>query len=212
MKHATSLALHGYWQKRQRSDGVRAKVIDAAELAPILNSVFLLATDARGEPAFTFCGADIAARYGRDLCHEGFLDLWGGTDREVIADHIRTLSADRNGLVAGIIAETFGGGFTCFEILLLPLSGGSGTAGLLGSMARVGGHEENNRMRARIVGQSLRSSRFVPATKREFRLEGAGLVSRAPGGETPRRYGHLTVLPGGKPFGRHDAPEPLTEL
>jgi hypothetical protein len=212
MKHATSLALHLYWQKRQRNEGVRAGAIYAGELAPILNSVFLLAANSGRDPTFTFCGADIAARYGRDLCPEPFLDLWTGTDRDIIAGHIVSLSTERKGLVAGMIAETIGGGFTCFELLLLPLSAGSGSAGLLCSMARVGGHEETNRVRAQIVAQSLRSARFLASATHEAPTSNPTRFGwKGPGGELPRRYGHLTVLSGGREFGQPDPRSPLTQ-
>ena len=57
-------------------------------------------------------------------------------------------------------------------MLLLPLAGETAPAGAIGSMVRIGGHEESNRIRARIVAQSLRSIRFLPAV-------GTGALARA---------------------------------
>lgn len=97
------------------------------------------------------------------------------------------------------MAETVGGGFTSFEMLLLPLTGESGAAGAIGSMVRIGGHEEANRIRARIVGQWLRSIRFLPEPEpaRAARLPAAYMVPAPPAG-SGRRYRHLTVVSGGK--------------
>jgi hypothetical protein len=84
-------------------------------------------------------------------------------------------------------------------MLLLPLSGDAGAAGAIGSMVRIGGHEETNRIRARISGQWLRSIRFLspppapmPRTAFPLRPPPARLSQHR------RRYGHLTVLTGGK--------------
>ena len=86
-------------------------------------------------------------------------------------------------------------------MLLLPLAGENGAAGAIGSMVRIGGHDELNRIRARIVAQSLRSIRFLPGVGNR---SGAGYIpapptsSRQPHLGTRRRYGHLTVVSGGK--------------
>jgi hypothetical protein len=83
-------------------------------------------------------------------------------------------------------------------MLLLPLAGSFRPAGALVSMVRIGGHEESNRLRARIVAQSIRSIRFLPAiTFKTSPLEGAPSISASDLKER-RRYGHLTVVTGGK--------------
>jgi hypothetical protein len=108
-------------------------------------------------------------------------------------------------MVAGVLAETVGGGVVALEMTLLPLAGARGAAGAIGSMARIGGHDETNRVRGRVVGQSLRSIRFLPDTalpgrpRRVMAVPPAGLrLASAAAIPTPRRYGHLTVLSGGK--------------
>lgn len=198
MKHATSIALHEYWQSCHGRTGVPANEIRAVELAPILPSLFLIDLDPATAFQFRFCGATIAARYGRDMSNESFLALWGPVDADAVQRHARAMSARGTGLVAGLMAETAGGGFTSFEMLILPLLGENGHAGAIGSMARVGGHEEMNRIRARVVSQSLRSIRLLPGANpppsgdlaRVERRKGAPPAGR-------RRYGHLTVVTGG---------------
>ena len=80
-------------------------------------------------------------------------------------------------MVAGVLGETLGGGVISYEMLLLPLSGEDGAAGAIGSMVRIGGHDETNRIRARIVAQSLRSIRFLPVTGSN---NASGLFARGP--------------------------------
>ena len=215
MKHATSIALYAHWQNRQRHEGVRARAIQADELASFLPSIFLLGMDRQADPTFRFCGVTIAARYGRDLCHEPFLGLWEGDDQILLNSELRKMREQSSGLVAGILAETFGGGFTSFEMLLLPLSAERGVAGVIGSMVRVGGHEETNRIRSRLISQSLRSVRFLPlpakASPRRLRETPAAYVLGS-SGERPRRYGHLTSLPGGAAPMNARNPAPLTKI
>lgn len=199
MKHETSLALYAYWEGCRRTAGVRARGINATELAPILPSLFLLDLPPAGSFRFRFCGAALASRYGRDLCDEPFLPLWNAEDRTTLEPNLRFIAARSAGLVAGLMAETVGGGFTAFEMLLLPLAGENGAAGAIGSMVRVGGHEEANRIRARITAQWLRSIRFLPEPEpaRPARPPAAYMVS-APPAPGQRRYRHLTVVSGGK--------------
>ena len=201
MKHETSVALHDYWQSRHGRAGAPAGQIRAAELAPLLASLFLLEFDLSAGPRFRFCGAAISARYGRDLANEDFLTLWNSSDRPLVERHLRIVSMRSAGLVAGVMGETVGGGFTAFEMVILPLAGESGTAGAIGSMARIGGHDELNRIHARLVAQSLHSSRFLPAAGHSVERTPALAMRAAPEFRPPearRRYRHLTLLPGGK--------------
>ena len=197
MKHETSIALHEYWLSCHGRTGVPANEIRALELAPILPSLFLVDLDLSAGFQLRFCGAAIARRYGRDLCGESFLALWSADDAETFHRHARSMALRSRGLVCGVMAETVGGGFTSFEMLVLPLTSDSGNAGAIGSMVRIGGHEELNRIRARILSQSLRSVRFLPGNWRGTSRAPRGLegVSRAPT-RPPRRYRHLTVVGG----------------
>jgi hypothetical protein len=200
MKHATSLALHAYWQGCHGRSGVPAGEIRAAELAPILPSLFLIDLNLYAGGRFRFCGATIATRYGRDLTNDSFLALWSAEDRDMLERDLKAMAKRATGLVAGVLAETVGAGFSMFEMLLLPLAGDGGTAGAIGSMVRIGGHEEANRIRARIVAQSLRSIRFLPAVGQAFWRRDAALDRALSGSVIAKRrqYRHLSVVPGGK--------------
>jgi hypothetical protein len=202
MKHEISRALYDYWISRYRDAEVRASGIRAVELAPLLPSLFLIELDPAERPLFRFryCGASIATRYGRDLSDENFLELWDASDQATLRRDLRAPAFRSTGMVVGVLAETLGGGVISYETLLLPLAGENGTAGAIGSMTRIGGHDETNRLRARIVTQSLRSIRFLPVAGQQAQ-RGNLLRAVAPAAEEfqiHRRYGHLTVLTGGK--------------
>jgi hypothetical protein len=198
MKHQTSLALHAYWQSCHRECGVPPLGIRAAELAPILPSLFLIELDLETGLRFRFCGATMAIRYGRDLTDESFLDLWNAEDRDTLAQSIRLMASRTTGLVGGVMGESIAGGFTCFEMLLLPLVGDDRPAGAIGSMVRVGGHEEANRIRAKLSSQRLRSIRFLPAENRRNPNRGCPETQPAMVSQIRKKYGHLTVVTGGK--------------
>jgi len=202
MKHETSAALYAYWLSCHRGAVVRATMIRAADLAAILPSLFLIDIDKSdsGNFRFRFCGAALATRYGRDLSDENFLAPWSSADATMLRGDLRAAAFRSSGMIAGVMAETVGGGFVSLEMLLLPLSGETGTAGAIGSLVRIGGHEETNRVRARVVGQSLRSIRFLPDTRAELMRTRFATLPVAAGAsfQMPRRYGHLTVLSGGK--------------
>jgi hypothetical protein len=214
MKHETSLALYAYWQSRHRSAGVSVGEIRAAELAPILPALFLLDVDTSLEPRFRFCGAELALRHGRDLTDESFLTLWNADDRSALQRDLGAFAANSTGLVAGVMAETIGGGFTAFEMLLLPLAGKHGTAGAIGSMVRTGGHEELNRIRARIVAQWLRSVRFLPRTtpSGDARLPLPETIIPRRSIAKLRRSKHLTLVAGGGTRGQVPSPPTLTDI
>jgi hypothetical protein len=202
MKHETTTALYEYWLSCHRGSTVRAATMRAGDLAPILPSLFLIDIDSRRDAPFPFrfCGASIATRYGRDLSDESFLELWNATDATTLRRDLGAHAFRSTGMVTGVMAETVGGGFVSYEMLFLPLAGESATVGAIGSMVRVGGHDESNRIKARIVEQTLRSIRFLPDARRLIAppRPASALVANAASLGMPRRYGHLTVVSGGK--------------
>ncbi len=209
MKHETSRALYHYWLGCHRGAGVRAGAVRASDLASLLPSLFLIDLEKADAPTFRFrfCGASIATRYGSDLTDESFLALWNPADAASMKRDLRAVAFRTTGMVCGLITETVGGGAVAMEMLLLPLAGENGTAGAIGSMERTGGHDETNRIRARVVSQSLRSIRFLPDVRTGFARTDRDGTAALPSAafQNPRRYGHLTVVSGGKqsPADRH---------
>jgi hypothetical protein len=202
MKHEISAALYDYWLSRHHEEAVRASGIRPGELSALLPSLFLIELDSSEHPVFRFryCGVAIARRYGRDLADEDFLVLWNPSDRTTLQRDLRAPAFRSTGMVTGVLAETMAGGVISYEMLLLPLAGDYRPAGALGAMVRIGGHEESNRLRARVVAQSIRSIRFLPAVGFEPPLSHPKDAPFIPVGDlrARRRYGHLTVVTGGK--------------
>lgn len=200
MKHDTSTALYEYWLSAQADHAVRAGGISAVELAPLLPDLFLLECFPPEPARFRFCGAAMASRYGRDLTGESFLELWESLDQRTLERDLALMASRAIGLVAGVMGETIGAGVIAYEMLLLPLVGARGGSGAIGSMARVGGHDEKNRIRGRVVAQSLRSIRFLtPVMPLPARWASPPIGALRQAAEpSARRYGHLTVVNGGK--------------
>lgn len=206
MKHPTSAALYEHWRSLRRGAGAVAWAdIQPRDLGPLIPDLFLIDTDAGKGARFRFCGELLARRYGRDLNGESFLALWAGEDQGLLRRHLSAPGRNYCGIILGVLAETAGGGFTSFEMPLLPLRTENRWDGAIGCMVRVAGHEDSNRIRARVVSQEIRSLRFLggegqPAVAAlRHRGSGTPLPSPArPAPPTADRAGHLTLVTGGK--------------
>ncbi len=202
MKHATSRNLYSYWNRRR--DGRAAPDrhdIEPYDLGGDLVDTFLIRIDTDGSVRYRFCGSSVAMYYGRDLADEDFFAAWDAGDRESLKGHIDMMGAKGTGFVAGIVAETASGDFTTFEMIVLPLMNQGQCDRAIGCMARVGGHAATNRIKARIVSQSLRSVRLLTAREDS----GAAAFARdLPPPPPPdqsivrKRFGHLVLVQGGK--------------
>lgn len=197
MKHPTSVALGAHWDgSREGSDCPDYASLSLQSLGAAITDVFTLDAPIR-RGLYGFCGAALAFRYGRELSGESFLARWSPEDRAVLDRHLRAMASGGGGIVLGMTAETAAGGFTAFEVLLLPVVHAGGI-GAVGSMARVGGHEDSNRIRARIVAQFLRSVRVLPPRTARKRMSEPATKIGHPARLTPRTFGHLTLIAGGK--------------
>jgi hypothetical protein len=205
MKHPLSRRLYAYWDRRRNGRPAPGRAdIAPAELGAQLVHCFLIDLTVAAPARFRFCGSSLARRYGRDLTDEDYLSLWHGADRRAWSRALAEMRRNATGLVAGVTAETAGSGFVTFEILLLPLRGAAQCDCAIGCMVRVGGHEETNRIKARIAAQSLDSYRCIggrgqpPASESIAAAIGDG-ASRPP---HRGRHRHLLVIDGDLPDDR----------
>lgn len=197
MKHPTSMALCAHWDGcRDGADFPDHGSLRLQALGPAVTDAFTLEPPLR-RGVYGFCGSALAFRYGRDLSGESFLAQWSGEDRTVLERHLRSMACGGAGMVLGVTAETAAGGFTAFEVLLLPVAQAGGV-GAVGSMARVGGHDVTNRIRARIVAQFLRSVRILPPSPVRKRKNKPAAQVAIPARLPRRTFGHLTLIAGGK--------------
>ena len=198
MKHQASKALLAAWDLWRDGDTIaNPATVNRADLAPLLPNLLLL--DLR-EPEFRirYGGTAIAVRYGHDIQGESFMSFWDAGDAAGLARLLAGMKTRRAGLVAGFLGETAGGGCTAFELLLLPLGSANACISAIGIMARTGGHDDRNRLRARLLSQSLVSVRHLDRPsdpKRELRSP----IAILPRGNDARgRFGHLTLVHGGR--------------
>jgi hypothetical protein len=105
------------------------------------------------------------------------------------------------GFVVGIAAETAGDGLINYEMAILPLRGDCNVDQAIGALVRIGGHEETNRVRDRIVAQTMRTVRVLEERDKAF-LEPRDITHRLPplprASHVRKHYGHLAVVNGGK--------------
>lgn len=196
MQHPTSLRLYDYWTRRLVETATPGGIAPFAAGAP-LGDLFLLGLE-DGAP-LRFCGAAVAARYGGASVSGRFLALWSDGDRRRIERGLGLMAADGVGLLARIAGETAGGGFTDFEMVLLPVRGARGCDRALGSLVRIGGHDDRQPIRARLVAQSLRTVRLLRPRRPGFpRPAPADAPPPAPAAGNRSRRGHLTVICGGR--------------
>ncbi|HEX2256403.1 MAG TPA: PAS domain-containing protein [Afifellaceae bacterium] len=192
MKHPLSRRLHAYWDRRRGSGRVPERCdIVPAELGAQLVDCFLIELTAAAPARFRFCGSSLAVRYGRDLTDEDFLSLWQGADRRAWSDALGHMRRTATGIVAGVSAETMGSGFATFELVLLPLRSATECDSAIGCMVRVGGHEAANRIKTRIVAQSLDCYRCLD-NRSGFLAARQPTAASAP----PPRRPHLVLIEG----------------
>jgi hypothetical protein len=202
MKHKISRELFEYWNRRRQGSNVPDRsAIEPYDLGRKLVDTFLLQFDAKGEPLLRFCGSNLANRYGRDMTGENFLLPWPAEERKEVEHNLKMMVQSGLGFVAGFAAETAGGGLINYELTVLPLRGTSEIDQAIGALVRVGGHEETNRVRDRIVAQTLRTVRVLEERDRAF-LQPRDITHRLPPLPQPsqirKHYGHLAVINGGK--------------
>ena len=202
MKHIVSRQLYAYWNRRRGSQPAPDRSsIEPYDLGPMLVDTFLLDLKGKDGTKFRFCGSSIAMRYGRDLADEDFLSLWNEDDRKSLSHHLTLMTQEAVPMTAGVVAETAGGGFMTFEMVLLPLSSSRGFDRAIGSLVRTGGHSDANPVGARIVSQSLRSMRFLTPRTEPFGHAPDRAIPPPPSpgmSKVRRKYGHLVVMDGGK--------------
>lgn len=199
MKHPASQALFAAWDLWRDGGAIPDPAsVSPVDLGPLLSDLVLI--DLRApEFRIRYSGTAVATRYGHDLQGESFMSIWNAEDAETVARLIGGMKTRRTGLVAGFLGETSGGGCTAFEMVLLPLGSDNTCISAVGVIVRTGGHDDHNRLRARLLSQSLVSARIMAKGARSSRppLPVPPEMLRK-GGGIRGRYGHLTLVEGGR--------------
>ncbi|MDJ0933657.1 PAS domain-containing protein [Breoghania sp.] len=201
MKHATTQALYGYWNRlRGSKPAPERSEIEPGDIRTILGDTFIL--EALGDEGYRFrlAGTRMCAAYCRELKGRDFLRMWSDKDREAMETMLQTITNDAAAAVLGVESRTDRGQSVDLEILLLRMRY-QGYARILGSCAMmekpywIGIHP--------VVSQSISSLRLIWPDEQPFFLRkvNAGREGHAvaPASHLAyRRVGHLTVYEGGK--------------
>lgn len=203
MKHPSSRNLFAYWRTRCRGRlRPSSRDIRAADLGALLLDMIVFDVRGNGRSVTRFAGPGVAARFNQDVAACDMLNFFREADRRTLLRSLEDAFGSGSGFVAGVRAETFGGGVLALELLCLPLSFSSANRRFIGSLVKVGGNSESNRVKARILGLSLHSMRILHPEVDGDRGDGRDGHLRPPPADHPmlssRRYGHLRVLEGGK--------------
>ena len=132
MKHAKTRALYDYWNSLR--DGRLAPFrseIEPREIAPLLDSTFILEVQSRDSVRFRLAGTKLCESFGMELRGMSALALWHGECRAKVRDTMhRVVSEPCIGHVACTV-ENRGGFHYQAEFLYLPMRSD------LGEMSRI---------------------------------------------------------------------------
>lgn len=135
MNQKESITLFQYWNRlRGHRPAPRRTEVEPADIKTLLADTFILERDQRGEAVFRLAGTRLCATYDRELRGFSFASLWAAGDRPVI-DRLSYQVFDA-GCVVVITFEgcSRSGRSNPFELLVLPLDGGSDNPRALGAL------------------------------------------------------------------------------
>lgn len=193
MKNAATRDLYGYWDqlRGQRPAPERAD-IDPAAIRRVLGDTFIVEIDKAYAFPFRLAGTRMCALLGQELRGASLLDRW--TDCEAVRDLVLSVTNDLNACVVGVAGHTAQGHRLDLELLLLPLHHrGKANARILGSLTPgdtpywIGLHP--------ILRFDIEAVEIVPQAERAM-LATSAFPACLPAGA--KRFGHLTVVEGGK--------------
>jgi len=210
MNQDGSIALFRYWNSlRGRRAAPRRTEIEPAAIKSLLADTFILERDARGEPVFRLAGTRLCAIYGRELKGFSFPSLWSAEDRKMVGRAARDAFQEKAIVVVTFHGLSLSGRSNPFELLILPLDGGTEHPRALGSLLPV--HRPFWLGADPIVENRIETLRLVDPDEQPARLSRGATVSAPPLApssgtifdeisitEGGRRIRHLVVFDGGR--------------
>jgi hypothetical protein len=192
MKNAATHDLYGYWDHLRAGRPAPERVeIDPAAIRRVLGDTFIVEIEKNHTFPFRLAGTRMCALLGQELRGVSLLERW--TDRAALKEIVMAVSADMTARVVTITGSTLQGHELDLELLLLPLHHrGKANARILGSLTPgetpywIGLHPI---ARFDIVSiEKVQHEAPVPAISSRSKALPQGT----------RRFGHLTVVDGGK--------------
>ena len=137
MKHVSTREVYAHWKDRRRDRPAPPRAdIDPVAIRRALGDTFMLSTDFVDELRFRLAGTRVCALFGREMKGETFLDLWSEKTSDAVDELLSIITAESEGVVAGLTGRTDDGFDVELEMLLLPLLRvGRGSHGMLGVLA-----------------------------------------------------------------------------
>ena len=136
MKESGSITLFQYWDRlRDGRAAPRRTEIEPADIKTLLADTFILEKDARGEAVFRLAGTRLCAIYGRELKGFAFGSLWQRKDQSLLSRLVNSTFQAKSVVVIAFEGISKSGRRNHFELLLLPLDGGTDNPRCLGSVS-----------------------------------------------------------------------------
>ncbi|BCH32461.1 PAS domain-containing protein [Mesorhizobium sp. L-8-10] len=126
MRQDGSIELFHYWNAlRSGRPAPKRTEIEPSDIRSLLADTFILEKDTRGEAIFRLAGTRLCAIYGRELKGFAFSSLWKEKDQRLIARLAFSAFNMKSVVVITFSGVSRGRRTNPFELLLLPLDGGS---------------------------------------------------------------------------------------
>jgi len=138
MKQSGTIALFQYWDRlRKGRPAPRRTEIEPVDIKTMLADTFILEQDVRGLAVFRLAGTRLCATFGRELKGFAFASLWAHEDQRFAVRLAVGGLSDKSVSVTSFSGATRQGRSLDFELLMLPLDGGTESPRSLGSICPV---------------------------------------------------------------------------
>jgi hypothetical protein len=128
-----SIALFQYWNRlRDGRPAPRRTEIEPAAIKTLLADTFILEKDTRGAAVFRLAGTRLCAAYGRELKGFSFSSLWRDRDQRLVSRLVQGVFEQKSIVLVSFEGLSRGQRSVHFELLVLPLEGGSAHPRCLG--------------------------------------------------------------------------------
>jgi hypothetical protein len=138
MKQDGSIALFQYWNRlRHGRPAPKRTEIEPADIKRLLADTFILERDTRDEAVFRLAGTRLCAVYGRELKGFSFPSLWQDKDRRLVSRLVHGVFESSNVVVITFEGTSGNQRSNPFEMIILPLEGGTDSPRCLGAVSAV---------------------------------------------------------------------------
>jgi hypothetical protein len=194
VRHKASQELFGYWNALRGSrPAPERSEIEPSDIRTILGDTFILEVSQQFRTvSFRLAGTRLCAAHGRELKGLGYLALWQEEDNYEVARNVARVYRDQEPMLMSYVGRTESGKTAEYEALLLPLAAAAdGNPRILGiATARA--------LVWWLGTEPLVANVLKHARKVEAKPSGSEISEISAGKSAVRRFGHLTVLDGGR--------------